>query len=232
MKTSCIVVDDERLAREGVEEFIQRTPFLQHLASFGQPFEALDFMRREKVDLLFLDIQMPDMTGLELMKVLTHPPKVIFTTAHREFALDGFELDATDYLLKPISYERFLRAAQKVLPATSTNLAAAYIFVKCDGIMVRISFADILFLESAKDYVLIYTIQQRYMTMVPMRQMEAELPLSHFMRVHRSYLIAVEQVSKVEGNLLHIREHRVPISRRMREEVLARIIGNKLIEKE
>ncbi len=232
MSSRCIVVDDEPLARQGIEGYIKRTPFLEHVSSFGTAFKALEFLRREEIDLLFLDIQMPDMTGLELIKVLNHPPKVIFVTAYREFALDGFELDAVDYLLKPISYERFLKAAHKALPPVQAERQdESHFFVKCNGLMVKIPFADILYLETAKDYVFIHTLQQRYMALVPLRQLEERLSSDQFMKVHRSYVVQISKVDKIEGSLLHLAEHKVPVSRRLRDEVYKRIIGDRLIER-
>ena len=232
MITHCIIVDDEPLAREGLEAFVKRTPFLKHQISFGSPFKALEYLRSHPTDILFLDIQMPDMTGLELMKVLQQPPKVIFTTAYREFALDGFELNAVDYLLKPISYERFLKAVQKALPAEKQpSNDADHIFVKCDGMIVKIPLGDILYIETAKDYVFIHTPETRYMALVSLRQIEENLPASSFMRVHRSFLVGLGHVEKMQGNRLHIRDKKIPISRPLRDEVYQKIVGNRLIER-
>ncbi len=228
----CIIVDDEILAREGLEELVVKTPFLEHCGSFGSAFKAMEFLRENEVDLILLDIQMPDMTGLELMKVLVNPPEVIFTTAYREFAIDGFELNAVDYLLKPISYERFLKAVQKVMPNNkSKSTESDYIFVKCDGSIVKIPLKEILFIETAKDYIFIHTLHKRYMTLVPLRQVEEKLPNEHFVRVHRSYVVGLSHVNKMEGNLLHLGDKKVPISRRLKEEVYQRIVGNRLIER-
>lgn len=227
----CIIVEDEPLARQGMEGFIRKTPFLEHVASFGSALKALAFMRTQPVDLLFLDIQMPDMTGLELMNALPDPPKVIFTTAYREFAVDGFDLNALDYLLKPISYERFLRAVQKTNQATPKSTSEDYFFIKSDGVMVKIPFSEIFFIETAKDYVFIHTLQQRHMALVPLRQLEEKLPTKQFIRVHRSYLINLARVTKIEGNLLHLGTHKVPISRRLKEQVYSIIIGNRLLER-
>lgn len=228
----CIIVDDERLAREGLEELVERTPFLEHCGSFGSAFKAMEFLNSNSIDLLLLDIQMPDMTGLELMKVLPSPPKVIFTTAYREYAVDGFELNAVDYLLKPISYERFLKAIQKVHTVGSTGQKEeAYIFVKSESSIVKIPLNEILFFETAKDYIFIHTTQKRYMTLVPLRQVEEKLPEEHFIRVHRSYVVGLKHITKMEGNLLFLGDKKVPISRRMKDEVYKRIVGNRLIER-
>lgn len=231
MVSRCLVIDDEVLAREGLEKFIKQTPFLEHAGSFGAATRALGFLRSEKVDLLFLDIQMPEMNGIELMKALIHPPQVIFTTAYREFALDGFELNAVDYLLKPFSYDRFLKAVHKIKMDEDAPSKQEHIFIKCDGMIVKISLEDILYVETAKDYVFIYTTEKRYMTLVSMRQIENNLPKSDFMRIHRSYLIGLRHVEKIEGNRVHIANTKISISRALRDEVYERIIGDRLIER-
>lgn len=229
MTNHCIVVDDEALAREGLERFINKTPFLSHQASFNSAISAIEYLNQHVVDILFLDIQMPDMTGLEMMKSLINPPQVIFTTAYREFAVDGFELDVVDYLLKPFSYDRFLKAAQKAVAINKEH--KDHIFVKCDGMIVKIPLKEICFIETAKDYVLIYTPTARYMTLIPMRQIEESLPSAQFIRVHRSYLVGLQHVQKIEGHMLHVNDQKIPVSRQSREIVYQRIIGNRLIEK-
>lgn len=229
MNSSCLVVDDEVLAREGIEAFILQTPFLDHVSSFGSAEPTLHFLKNHTVDLLFLDIQMPEMTGLELIKKIENPPQVIFTTAYREFAIDGFELNAVDYLLKPISYDRFLKAAKKAVAAQSEK--RDHIFIKSNGMIIKILLDTILYIESAKDYIFIHTTNNKYLTLISLRQIELSLPGSKFMRVHRSYLIALKQVERIEGHQLHIGEQRIPISRPLREEVYKRIIGNRLIER-
>ncbi len=231
MISHCIVVDDEPLAREGIEGFIRQTSSLAHAGSFASALKAIEYLQGTKVDLMFLDIEMPDMTGLEMMNVLVRPPHVIFTTAYREFAVDGFELNAVDYLLKPISYDRFLKAVHKIQVAPTSDSTTDHIFVKCDGMIVKIPLKDILYVETAKDYVFIHTVHAKYMTLVSMRQLESTLPKSQFMRVHRSYLIAFQHVEKIEGNRLHIAGNRIPMSRNLREAVYECIIGDRLIER-
>lgn len=230
MKAKCLIVDDESLARKGIEEYINNTPSLECVASMGAAHKALTYLKEHVVDLLFLDIQMPEMTGLEFMKILPNPPQVIFTTAHREFAFEGFELNAVDYLLKPISYSRFLKAVQKTLSINSaTNIQNASIFIKCDGLLVKIFCHEILFIETAKDYVFVHTLQKKYLTLVSLRQIQDNLPKSKFIKVHRSYVVALEHVEKIEGNLLYIATHKIKISRQLKTEVYDKIIGNRLI---
>jgi len=232
MIARCLIVDDESLARKGLEEYIEKSPNLECVSSLGSAHKALAYLKENKVDLLFLDIQMPEMTGLEFMKVLSNPPQVIFTTAHREFALDAFELNAVDYLLKPIAYNRFLKAVQKTLANnTEKSVQNEAVFIKCDGVIVKILCEEILFIETAKDYVFIQTRNKKYLTLISLRQIQESLPLSIFMKVHRSYVVNVQQVDRMEGNLLYLEQHKIKISRQLKKEVYERIIGNRLIER-
>lgn len=238
MITRCLIIDDEPLAREGLEQYVLKMPGLESIGSCHSAIDALAILQKEKPDLLFLDIEMPEMTGLELVKSLPQPPKVIFTTAYREFAADGFDLDAIDYLVKPISFERFVRAVQKVqqslestpsmevIPATEEH-----IFIKSDGQIIKIPISNIIYAESAKDYVFIHTHSQRYMALLSLKQLGEHLPADQFMRVHRSYLVATTAVDRLEGNYLHIGEVKVPISRSLHDEIYQRVIGDRLLER-
>lgn len=231
MKIKCLIVDDEHLARKGLEDFVHRTPFLEHVTSLPSAFEALAFLKSNTVDVMFLDIQMPDMNGVELMGALNHPPQVIFTTAHREFAVDGFDLNATDFLLKPFSYTRFLKAVDKTVltSAKVSKEGKTHIFIKSDGTIVKVPIDHITFVETAKDYIFVHTTNNRHLTLVSLRQLEQELPDSKFMRVHRSYLVGLQHVKKLEGNLLYVGSQKITISRTLRSEVYRRIVGNDLI---
>ncbi len=235
MKTKCLVVDDEPLARKGLEEFIEQTPFLEHTGSFSSAIGALEFLKQHTVDILFLDIQMPDMTGIEFMKALANPPQVLFTTAHREFALEGFELNVVDFLLKPFSYSRFLRGVQKtriISDLSRQNEAREnHIFIKCDGMIVKVFIDAITFIETAKDYVKIHTVDDTYLTLVSLKQIEKELPKEKFIRVHRYYLVAYKHIDKLEGNRIYVAGNQINMSRALREHVYQAIIGSKLIER-
>lgn len=235
MKTRCIVVDDEPLARKGLEEFIDETPFLTLSKSFPSAVEALAFLKKHSVDILFLDIQMPEMNGIELMQILSHPPQVIFTTAHREFAVDGFDLNVSDFLLKPFSYQRFLKAVHKTMRESkeeaNENTKKEHIFIKSDGMIIKVLIDAITYIETAKDYVKIHTIDETFLTLVSLKHIEQELPSKKFIRVHRYYLVALSHIEKLEGNLLYVKGQRIAISRNLRNEVYDAIIGNKLIER-
>ncbi|WP_271767829.1 LytR/AlgR family response regulator transcription factor [Aquimarina algiphila] len=235
MKMRCLIVDDEHLARKGLEDFVKQTPFLEHTKSLSSALEAIEFLKHNFVEIMFLDIQMPDMTGIELIKVLSNPPQIIFTTAHREFALDGFDLNVVDFLLKPFSYQRFLKAVNKAI--VTNNKVIEYkddknhIFIKCDGMIIKVFIDDILFIETAKDYVLIHTTYDKHLTLVSLRQIEEELPKEKFIRVHRYYLVGLKHIKKLEGNLIYIDKHKIRISRSLRSQVYQMIIGNNLIER-
>lgn len=237
MVIKCLLVDDEPLAREGLTNYIQKVPFLELVDACSNAFEAIQQLEIHPVDLLFLDIQMPDLNGIEFVKAVRQLPAVIFTTAHREYAVEGFELNAVDYLLKPFSFDRFLKAVQKVkaqIPQEIFNEplpADNHIFIKADGQLIRIQLHDILYIEANKDYVFIYTTTARYMTLLSLKQLEERLPPDQFLRVHRSFLVALAKVSKIEGNLLHVHTHKIPVSRSLAEEVHQKIVGNNLLER-
>ncbi|MBS9463483.1 response regulator transcription factor [Flagellimonas sp. 389] len=235
MKISCLVVDDEPLARKGLEDFIDQTPFLEHVKSCSSAIEAKQFLKQNAVSIMFLDIQMPDMSGVELMQMLSNPPKVIFTTAHREFALDGFELNVVDFLLKPFSYNRFLKAVHKTIALDAKKIefkeVKHHIFIKCDGMIIKVLIDTITYIETAKDYVKIHTVDTSYLTLVTLKQIEKELPKEKFIRVHRYYLVGLQHIVKLEGNLIYVAGHRIKISRALRNQVYETIIGNKLIER-
>ncbi|MDY8135988.1 LytTR family DNA-binding domain-containing protein [Aquimarina sp. 2201CG5-10] len=235
MKMKCLIVDDEPLAREGLEDFISRTSFLELTKSFSSAMDAIEFLKQSSVDIIFLDIQMPDMTGIELMKALSTLPNVIFTTAHREFALDGFELNAVDFLLKPFSYSRFLKAVNKTIDLDKerkiNNDVKDHIFIKSDGMIIKILIEDITFIETAQDYVKIHTVNDQYLTLVSLKHIEQELPKEKFIRVHRYYLVAFNHINKLEGNLIYVAGNRIKISRALRNQVYQAIIGNNLIER-
>jgi DNA-binding LytR/AlgR family response regulator len=242
MNISCLVVDDEPVARKGMSGYVEQTPFLHLAGACKSALEANDFLRQETVDLLFLDIQMPDLTGIEFIRSLEHPPAVIFTTAYRDYAIEGFELNALDYLVKPISFQRFLKAANKAQswfemqrqpaqrpPETATQ---DHFFIKSDGQFIKIKLDEVLYFESEKDYLFIYTEQKRYLTLLSLKQLERELPPDRFLRVHRSYVVALDKVELVDGHQLVIKGKQIPISRGLQETIYNTLIAGKLWKRE
>jgi len=209
---TCIIVDDEQHAIDVLTHHVSRISSLEVVASFTNPLQALQFLNERPVDLLFLDIQMPEISGLDLIRAIGGRSKVILTTAYSEFVSDGFELEVTDYLLKPVSFPRFLKAVQRLqTPQADTpveeDLADDYFFVKTElkGKMLRINFKDIDYIEGMKNYVAIHHGGTRTLALLNMKDLEDRLPARYFMRIHRSYIIALEKINAIEGNtvLLH-----------------------------
>lgn len=237
MKISCLVIDDEPVARKGLALYVEQTPFLKLAGTCKNALEATAFVHKEAVDLLFLDIQMPELSGIEFLKSLEQPPTVIFTTAYRDYAIEGFELNALDYLVKPISFQRFLKAANKALThfellqqqnMLGANTEADYFFIKSDGQFIRIKLDDVLYFESEKDYVFIYTLQKRYLTLLSLKQLEKELPEDRFLRVHRSFIISLDKVEMMEGNQIIINDRKIPVSRNLHETIYNKLIAGRL----
>ncbi|NBC06232.1 MAG: response regulator [Bacteroidetes bacterium] len=236
-KWTCIIVDDEPLAREGLEAYVSQVGFLELKGMYKNAVEASAVLHDEKIDLIFLDIHMPLLSGIEFLRDLSNPPKVIFTTAYREYALDGFELQAVDYLLKPISFSRFLKAVNNLRESPSPadedkTVADDHFYVKEDGKMVKVLMADVLWVEGQKDYIFIHTATRRHMLLSSIRAAEEKLDSEQFMRVHRSHIINLNYVDALEGNTLHIQNHRIPVSKRYRPDVLERVVGDKLWRRE
>jgi two-component system, LytTR family, response regulator len=213
---TCIIIDDEQHAIDVLEHYVRQIPSLRLLASFTNPLDALQFLNTTPPDLLFLDIQMPEISGLQLINTIPPNIKIILTTAYSEFVTEGFELEVSDYLLKPVPFPRFLKAVQRVqqtLPAPAaketadTSDADDYFFVKTElkGKMLRINFRDIDYIEGERNYVAIHHDGTKTMALLNMKDLEDRLPARYFMRIHRSYIIAVEKIVAIEGNTVMLR---------------------------
>ncbi len=225
---SCIITDDEPFARKGLQGYVEKISFLDLKGVCEDALQLSNLLQQQPVDLLFLDIQMPHITGVEFLRALRNPPKVIFTTAFEHYAIQGFELDVMDYLLKPISYERFLKAAWKAkdyfaIKGQPEN-SVPYLFVKANGKLEKITFADILFIEGMENYVAVHLENKKIITHTTIKSLLEKLPAKQFVQTHKSYLVAVDKVDSIEGNTLHVQKHRVPVSKYLREEVLGQIV--------
>ncbi|MEM8582652.1 MAG: response regulator transcription factor [Bacteroidota bacterium] len=225
-----IAVDDEHLALDLVERYIADTPSLDLTGRFQSAPEAVAAIQRERPDILFLDIQMPGLSGLNLLHALASPPVTIFTTAYPDYAVNAFELDVVDYLLKPFSFDRFLRAVGKAREKLCSGVVAApteilSITVKVDGKLIRVKLKDIIYVEGMREYVAIHTTNGRLVTFERMHQLEETLPSQQFMRIHKSYLIATSQVRALEGNQLDVAGTLLPVSRSRKEDVIRRIFN-------
>ncbi len=231
----CIITDDEPFARKGLQGYIGQIDFLDLRGVCESALELNSLMKKEPVDLLFLDIEMPWLTGIEFLRQLAAPPRVIFTTAYEKYAVQGFELEVLDYLLKPISFDRFLKAANKAFDYFRQQQAAApaedYVFVKADNRLEKISFSDILFIEALENYVAIYTREKKIITHLTLKLLQEKLPAAAFIQPHKSYLVAIDKINSIEGNILHIQEYQVPISKYQKEEIMEKIVNSKLLKR-
>ncbi len=220
----CAIVDDEELARALLENYAGRLPNLQLVGMCKDPLEALQLLQEQPVDLLFLDIQMPELTGIEFLRSLTQRPLVIFTTAYSQYALEGYELDVLDYLLKPIAFERFVqavnKAAERLRLLSNEKGEKDYILVKADHKVHRLRYDDILYVQSMLEYVAYYTPEGRILSLGSLKSLEEELPKSLFIRVHKSFIVAKKKVTTLEGNTVHIGKEKIPIGASFREEVM------------
>ena len=205
----CIAIDDEPLALKQIEDYIKKTPFLELIGLFDSPLDANEIVRQGEVDLMFVDINMPDLNGMDFVKMLENPPRVIFTTAYREYAVEGFKVEAVDYLLKPISYPDFYKSASRanawfeVHPKGPEQIKNddQFLFIKSDYRIIRINFQDILFVEAMSEYVKIHLAGSKpVMSLLSMKQLEEQLPEHQFMRIHRSYIVNLSKVSVIERN--------------------------------
>ena len=235
LKIKCIITDDEPFARKGLQGYVSQIDFLQLKGICENALELNSLIKQEPVDLLFLDIEMPYMTGIDFLKNLPTPPRVIFTTAYEKYALQGFELEVLDYLLKPIPFDRFLKAANKAFDYFRQQQAPApvedYIFVKADSKLEKIQFADILFAEALENYVAIYTREKKIITHLTLKMLQEKLPASSFIQPHKSYIAAIDKINSIEGNILHIASYQVPISKYQKEEIMEKIVNSKLLKR-
>lgn len=225
---NCLVVDDEPIAREGMMEYVRQIDYLNPVAQCKSAAEAAGLLQKNKIDLIFLDIQMPKLTGIEFLRALANPPLVIFTTAYSEYALEGFELDVVDYLLKPISFARFLKSAEKALSYLhaknmDVSITDDFFFIKCNGKIEKITMADVIYIEAMANYVIIHTKQKKYITYLTFSGIEEQLPAHLFVRIHKSFLVAISAIQTIDGTEVVTGPMRLPISKNYRNQVMSRI---------
>lgn len=228
MKIKCLAIDDEPLALQQISAYIDRTPFLEKMALCQSAYEAIEFTDQQPVDLMFVDINMQDLNGLDFVKSLKIKPFIIFTTAYSEYALEGFKVDAVDYILKPISYDEFLRAVSKVrdrMTATATATSETVtmnkesLFVKSEYKLIRIQLADIKYIESANEYIQIHLETEKPITtLVRLKTIEGELPKDKFMRVHRSFIVNLDKVKVIDRNRIVFDKVYIPVGDQYKDE--------------
>ena len=225
MNLNCLVVDDEPLARNLLSDYVKKIPSLNLSGTCEGPLQAMEFLKKNPIDLLFLDIQMPELTGIGLLRSISQKPMVIFTTAYSEYALEGYELDVVDYLLKPITFERFIKAINKVQAfVTSTRstilpqtLADDFIFVKDGTKLVKIMINDILYVEGLKDYVTIHTPTQKVISLQRLKSLEEQLPQPLFIRIHNSFIVSLRAIKSVHKNEVEIGGSLLPVGETYRK---------------
>ena len=254
---NCVIIDDEPLAREGLASYVREIDFLHLVETCENPLELIKLMSQHSIDLIFLDIQMPKMNGLDFLKAVQNPPIVVITTAYPTYALEGFQLNVLDYLLKPITFDRFFKSVKKATdyyhlinkpagPASAstdaggtktvsaggnTDPVADYFFIRCGSKYEKIHFDQILYVEGMQNYITIYTQKGKFVTLLYLKNLEENLDPRSFIRVHKSYIVSINKIEGIEGNEIFIQSHRIPISRNYREQVLQQVVANKLWDK-
>lgn len=243
----CLIVDDEPLALHVLEDYMSKIPFLQLVKSTTNPIEALTLVQEGNIDLVFLDVQMPELTGIQFLRIANGKAKVILTTAYSQYALEGYELDVIDYLLKPIAFDRFFKAVQKaqtVLQPTAAPTAKSaesisvqqqqqdflsdFIFVKTEHKIQKVYLNDILFIEGLKDYISIFTPAERIITLQNMKKMEDALPAKHFIRVHKSYIVSINKIDSIERSRISIGDKIIPVGDTYRDDFFKIIDGKNI----
>ncbi|MBN2007982.1 response regulator transcription factor [candidate division KSB1 bacterium] len=236
MKIRCVIIDDEFLARQLLKDYVSKIPFLELRGDFNSPLKALDLLKSNALDLLFLDIQMPDISGLDFLKSLDNQPYIILTTAYKEYALDGYELNVADYLLKPFPFERFLKAVNKVAELveqkqpvhdhseseaelTGPQLHDNYLVIRADRKYYKINYDDLIYIEGQKAYVTFVTKRQQITALASLKQLEEQLPANQFVRIHKSYIVSIDKINALEGNSIEIARKFLPIGKNYRSLV-------------
>ena len=232
MKTKCLIVDDEPLARELIRGHVEKLENFEIVAECGDAMKALNVLREKQVDLIFMDIQMPQITGIEFLKTLKHAPKVIITTAYREYALEGFDLDVVDYLIKPITFERFLKSVNKYYQTNQEDVhvisgesaekmtETSFIYVKENKKVVKVYLSEIKYIEGLSEYVQIFTDKRKIITKTSMSQMEEKLSIKNFLRIHKSFIVSISKIEAFTANTIEIHGKELPIGRSFKNAVL------------
>lgn len=241
MKLRCAIADDEPLASEGLAKYVEIIDYLSLSGIAENPLELNKIIENQPIDLIFLDIQMPHMTGLDFLKIKPNLPMVILTTAYPNYALEGFQFDVVDYLLKPITFNRFFKATNKAkdlyflknqaLQNSTQNSEPDYLFIKCESKYEKILVDEVLFVQALQNYVIIHTLRGKFMTLLPLKTVEEYLDPTKFLRVHKSYLVAISKVESVDSTELTIQTYQIPISRNLREQVIEVVVKSKLLSK-
>ncbi len=238
MTINCLIIDDEPMARKLLQEYIEETDFLVLAGVAENPVKAMGLIKELAVDLIFLDINMPKMNGMEFMRSSANLPMVIMTTAYGQYALEGFEMAVIDYLVKPFSLERFLKATQKALDlkllkdkATSTNTSTDHFYVKCNGKVVRVNCDELLYIEGMSNYITLYTTNGKLVVYLTIKGILDKLPPGNFVQVHKSVVVNIDKISSIDGNMLYIGDHKVAIGANFSDEAMKKILGDRFLKR-
>ena len=239
MILNCVIIDDEPMARKLLQEYIEETDFLRLAGSAENPLKATSLINEQDADLIFLDINMPKMTGMEFLRSVKNLPMVIMTTAYSQYALEGFEMAVVDYLVKPFSLERFLKASHKALElkllkqnsASSAKPADDHFFVKCNGKIERVTLDDLQYVEAMSNYVILHTTGGKLITYLTIKVVLEKLPADRFTQVHKSFIVNTGKINSIEGNMIHLDNSTIPIGQSFYDEVMTGILKDKLLRR-
>ena len=238
MKISCMIIDDEPLAQKGLAEYVRETDFLELVAVCDSAVKAYSILHREAIELILLDIDMPKLSGIEFLKSLKRPPAAVFITAYSQYALESYELDIIDYLVKPVSFQRFCKAVGKARDFLTKKEPERLLveevndfFLKVNSKFEKIAYDDILYVEALQNYVSVYLYNKKLISYLTLSGIEKQLPAGRFMRVHKSYIVALNKINSLEGNLITIGQQQIPVSRNVKEMLMRRVIDSKLVKR-
>jgi DNA-binding LytR/AlgR family response regulator len=239
MKIKCLIIDDEPIACRGIQEYVSQIDFLELVGVFENAMQAYDILNEGDVKLIFLDIEMPLLSGIDFLKSLKNQPYTIFTTAYSHHALEGFELGVMDYLVKPIAFPRFLKAVNKVKDQFSGRPESkeiaedekGYFFIKENGKFIRIGYEEVLFAEALQNYVAIYLSGKKLISYITLSILEKQLPASMFLKVHKSYIVSLQKITEIEGNMVLIGSSKIPVSRNIKDILMKKVVENKLLKR-
>lgn len=239
MKLKCLIIDDEPIARKLLQEYIEETDFLELVGTAVNPLKATGLLSSTPIDLIFLDINMPKMSGMEFLRSVPNLPMVIMTTAYGQYALDGFELAVVDYLVKPFSLERFLKATQKAFElkqlkdnkAAPANAEADHFFIKCDGRLEKVIYNDLLYVEAMANYVILNTTTDKLIAYLTIKGILEKLPAPQFMQVHKSYVVNTNRINTIDGNTLHLGDARITMSASYADGVMGHLLKDKFFKR-
>jgi DNA-binding LytR/AlgR family response regulator len=239
MKLNCIIIDDEPIARKLMQEFIEEIDFLALIGTAENPLKAMSLLNENDVDIIFLDINMPKISGIDFLKSSTTEASIIMTTAYPQYAVEAYGLDVLDYLVKPIAFERFLKACNKAkeVRALKETIVAQpdktddHFFIKCNNQIEKVFYHDLFYAEAMLNYVMLYTNSKKMMVYVTIKSLEEQLPRAIFIKVHKSFIVNITKIKSIEGNILNIGNEKITISQNLREKVISEIIKDKMIRR-